>query len=462
MRERRGRIVLVDFGLGDEVARLQDGTRDVGLAGTPLHLAPELFRGHPVGHVSEIYAVGVLLYYLVTGNFPVFGRTNAEMAELHEAGVRSHLHDEEGIPDVFAEVVEHALAPDPTKRFQSAGKFRMALRHALSELGGPTDFPVTPGPEEIPPPPPPAPEWSLLRRGLTLIAAITVVALAGLLVFSLAPRTPPPSPVQLTLSPPPDGFVEGSRNVPAVSPDGKKIAFVGKQGKEALLFVPRPLADGSARHPQHDGSESAVLVAWRRVARLFPDERRKARPVADRGDRRAAGASDGRYREPRRLVGQGRRPAVHLDPHSGLQTMKASRNAKIRFATKVDKGARKRSTCGRSSCPMDDASCSSCSAARKASKASISARSTARITGWWSGHIRARAPGNPARPLIYHRQRPALHAELRPGGWDVERRGAAARSRSRRYLRRAAGALVRERHARLSAAGIASAGVSTR
>ena len=68
MRESGGRLVLMDFGTGEELS----GTNR--LVGTPLYLAPEIFRGQRASVQSDLYSLGVLLFYLVTGKFPVVGR----------------------------------------------------------------------------------------------------------------------------------------------------------------------------------------------------------------------------------------------------------------------------------------------------------------------------------------------------------------------------------------------------
>ena len=60
MREEGGRILLMDFGLSSLERRQTD------TAGTPNYMAPELFRGGPATVATDIYAMGVLLYYLVS------------------------------------------------------------------------------------------------------------------------------------------------------------------------------------------------------------------------------------------------------------------------------------------------------------------------------------------------------------------------------------------------------------
>ena len=68
MREAGGRILLMDFGLTHERGIESDPS------GTPVYMAPELLLGQPATIASEIYAIGVLLFYLLTGQYPFAGR----------------------------------------------------------------------------------------------------------------------------------------------------------------------------------------------------------------------------------------------------------------------------------------------------------------------------------------------------------------------------------------------------
>ena len=59
MRDDEGRMVLMDFGAGEDLTQEPFSRRD--FAGTPLYLAPELFEGHPRSRRPDIYSIGVLL-----------------------------------------------------------------------------------------------------------------------------------------------------------------------------------------------------------------------------------------------------------------------------------------------------------------------------------------------------------------------------------------------------------------
>ena len=85
MRAEDGRIVLMDFGTGRDLE--DDAGSD--LAGTPLYLAPEVLEGQPATVRSDIYSLGVLLYHLVTGAYPVHARTLRELRRAHERGERT-------------------------------------------------------------------------------------------------------------------------------------------------------------------------------------------------------------------------------------------------------------------------------------------------------------------------------------------------------------------------------------
>jgi serine/threonine-protein kinase len=130
MREEGGRIVLMDLGAGRErVEATIGGAND--LTGTPLYMAPELWRGAEATPRSDIYSLGVLLYYLATETHPVQGKSSADVQEAHAAGRRLLLRDERpDLPEAFIDVVERAIAPNPDARYESAGALEAALRRA--------------------------------------------------------------------------------------------------------------------------------------------------------------------------------------------------------------------------------------------------------------------------------------------------------------------------------------------
>ena len=124
MQADDGRIVLMDFGTGRELD--DDGQ---ALAGTPLYLAPELFSVGAATAASDVYSLGVLLFHLLTGSYPVHETTLGELHRAHQAGRRTKIRvARTNVPSGLARVIDRALDPRPERRFQTADALAAALR----------------------------------------------------------------------------------------------------------------------------------------------------------------------------------------------------------------------------------------------------------------------------------------------------------------------------------------------
>jgi TolB-like protein/Tfp pilus assembly protein PilF len=112
-----GRVVLMDFGTGLE---LGDASAP-GLAGTPLYLAPELLAGSEPTVRSDVYSVGVVLYHLLTGSFPVRAAGLRELREAHTRGERTGLSKARpDLPPKLVDVIERASSAQPERRQPNA------------------------------------------------------------------------------------------------------------------------------------------------------------------------------------------------------------------------------------------------------------------------------------------------------------------------------------------------------
>ncbi len=149
-----GRIVLMDFGTGRE---LGDSTA-TGLAGTPLYLAPELLSGGEATVRSDLYSVGVLLYHLLTGSYPVRAHGLRDLRLAHERHERTDVRTARpNLSSKLARVIEQGIDPQPERRYQSARTLEQDLT-ALKPSA------VAPG------------RW---RKALGLAAGLVLVALAA-------------------------------------------------------------------------------------------------------------------------------------------------------------------------------------------------------------------------------------------------------------------------------------------
>ncbi|QBB71461.1 DUF4384 domain-containing protein [Pseudolysobacter antarcticus] len=123
MRDHGGRIVLMDFGATREFIDAHDAT----VLGTPNYLAPEVLRGATPTPASDVYALGVLLFRLATGEYPpTLNDTETSLAsDTHDAW-RKPIQTA-GLPRDFARAIERALDHDPLRRPASALAFAAAL-----------------------------------------------------------------------------------------------------------------------------------------------------------------------------------------------------------------------------------------------------------------------------------------------------------------------------------------------
>ena len=153
-----GRLILMDFSAGE----LLDEPRKGAAAGTPLYLAPELLEGGVATRSSDIYALGVLLFYVVSSRFPIDGESWDELRAAHASGTRLRLEDvRPDLPALFVDVVERAISPNPRGRYTSAGEMLAALR-ACSDAD--PLFMTPPEPRLVAPGPAPADGGHFVKR----------------------------------------------------------------------------------------------------------------------------------------------------------------------------------------------------------------------------------------------------------------------------------------------------------
>jgi len=122
-----GRVVLMDFGTGRE----RDDPSSSDLTGTPLYVAPEVLGGRSATAQSDVYSLGVLLFHVLTGSYPVLGKNLAEIRAAHDAGSRASLRAiRPDVPAPLARIIERAIDAVPERRHQRADSFGAALRNA--------------------------------------------------------------------------------------------------------------------------------------------------------------------------------------------------------------------------------------------------------------------------------------------------------------------------------------------
>ena len=271
-----GHVKILDFGLAKLVSpaghdlstALPSAQTAPGFVlGTLGYMAPEQVRGLPVDHRADLFALGAVLYELLTGRRAFDGATTADvMTAILERDPRA-LPAEPGTPRGLARIVNRCLEKNSEARFRSADDLAFALEGLSEGVTGSAASAVAP----------PA-SWVRTQGATILASGLLGAALAAGLLQSL--RSGPPDddrPVirlQLTL---PDDVTPVRAQPPAVSPDGLRVAVVGIDNSTARRFVYlRPLDSPSAQ--MITGTDRATFPFWssdgRRIA-FFADGRLK-------------------------------------------------------------------------------------------------------------------------------------------------------------------------------------------
>ena len=146
--ESSGRLKLVDFGLARQADELGELGREAAAAeaggqlgamtlfGTPEYMAPEQAAGGRVDHRADLYAVGCVLYEMLTGRLPYAADSAVAVLSAKLEGSPESVRERApglGIPKSVSRLVTRALARHASRRFDSAASMAEAMRSALEE-----------------------------------------------------------------------------------------------------------------------------------------------------------------------------------------------------------------------------------------------------------------------------------------------------------------------------------------
>jgi len=255
---QRGHALVADFGiaLAVETAGGERLTQTGVSIGTPQYMSPEQATGERnVDARSDIYALGAVTYEMLTGEPPFQGATvQAIVAKALSERPTAPRTLRDTIPPVVEQSVLKALAKLPADRFPTAVAYAQA---------------ITAGERAAPETAAPRTHRSTRYRVVAAVGATSAVVAAfalgrGLRVEADGTLTRFGQATQVTWEP-------GLEVTPALSPDGKQIAYSKGDGARSKIFVrpvaggrPVPLTDDSAAvetHPEwsHDGSRILFL-----------------------------------------------------------------------------------------------------------------------------------------------------------------------------------------------------------
>ena len=163
-----GRLKVLDFGLaklrydadeGDRTTKeTQSVTQDGRIVGTVAYMSPEQAQGLPVDHRSDIFALGILLYEMATGERPFRGNTNLSvLSSILKDTPRPASEIRDDVPKPLARMIQRALEKRPEDRYQSASDLRRDLEDLKRDVdSGELALGTTAGRQRLVAPPPAA------------------------------------------------------------------------------------------------------------------------------------------------------------------------------------------------------------------------------------------------------------------------------------------------------------------
>jgi Tol biopolymer transport system component len=266
-----GRVKILDFGLAKLIERapaaggatmlptMAPETTPGVILGTIGYMAPEQMRGRSADHSADIFALGAVLYEMLSGTRAFHGGSSADvMSAILREDPRPLPAAERQIPPALARIVDRCLEKDPAARFKSADDLAFALE-ALTTMTGATSA-VAGVPVDVKAP---------LRRRDRLawvVAGAAIVAMLAALAAALALYTRPAADASSIefLVPPPQGWstttqAGGARGF-AISPDGRRLAFVAAAADGRTQIWLRSL-DSVTAVPLK-GTENAASPFW--------------------------------------------------------------------------------------------------------------------------------------------------------------------------------------------------------
>jgi eukaryotic-like serine/threonine-protein kinase len=257
-----GRVKVLDFGLAKAVheSALASAAGDAATAamtesgvivGTWKYMSPEQARGQPVDSRSDIFALGVVFYEMLTGRRPFTGNTPTEVVSSiikdsppAVSAIRS------GIPRELARIVRRCLAKDPARRIQSALDIRNELEELKCEIdSGQLEADVRPAERRL----------SRVGRIWPLAAGLGLVALGGL--AGARWWEPRESGAMRLTNPRQVTFTTAAETDPAWSPDLGRIAYVSDQNGTLDIWI-TPASGGAAVNLTADHAGDDRDPAW--------------------------------------------------------------------------------------------------------------------------------------------------------------------------------------------------------
>ncbi|HET8797867.1 MAG TPA: protein kinase [Thermoanaerobaculia bacterium] len=255
-------VKLLDFGLAKSIAASEGSnaselptqvvpvTAEGTIVGTVQYMSPEQLEGHLLDHRTDLFSLGVILFEMATGQRPFTGGSpSAIIASIFSSDPPPVRSLQPALPPALERIIATALEKNRDDRWQTAHDVARQLRWLLESSGTSETL-----------------DRAAPRRRIPAAAAFAAVALLAALatwgLTTLLRRGGGDIAMIATELSAPAGMAFGGDpdvTLPAISPDGRRIAFVGIAGGERALYV-RDL--GSYAVTKIDGTQGAMAPFW--------------------------------------------------------------------------------------------------------------------------------------------------------------------------------------------------------
>jgi serine/threonine protein kinase len=254
--DKRGNPYISDFGIA-KLSQAQSGNvTGSAIIGTPAYMAPEQAQGTEVDGRADIYALGIILFEILTGKQPYEADTPMAVAIKHITDPVPHiLQTNPKLPESMDAIIQTAMAKDKTQRFSTAVEMTNALREAAR--GDPTKLQVKATPT-LKVSVQPIPQKKGFNALFVIVPVIAIAVLAGGFFFFNKGRNSPPTeaPVSTSTSIP----LPTETTAPVDNPTNVPVVEIESTATETLL-PSTPTDTALPSLPALGGADKIAFVA---------------------------------------------------------------------------------------------------------------------------------------------------------------------------------------------------------
>jgi serine/threonine protein kinase len=254
--DKRGNPYISDFGIA-KLSQAQSGNvTGSAIIGTPAYMAPEQAQGTEVDGRADIYALGIILFEILTGKQPYEADTPMAVAIKHITDPVPHIRQTNPqLPESMDAIIQKAMAKDKTHRFSTAVEMTNALREAAR--GDPTKLQVKATPTmkaSIQP----IPQKKGFNALFVIVPVIAIAVLAGGYIFFNRSRNSPATeaPVSTSTFAP----LPTTTTVPINNPTNVPVVEIESSATETSL-PPTPTDTAIPSLPALGGADKIAFVA---------------------------------------------------------------------------------------------------------------------------------------------------------------------------------------------------------